>query len=39
MKKENLIIKIVKKSQYVEYKLTEFGKSVIPIIIALQKYS
>ena len=36
---DGLVVKIVNKSQNVEYKLSEFGNSVIPIISALKKWS
>ena len=39
MRKDGLVIKIINKSQNVEYKLSEFGNSVIPIISALKKWS
>ena len=39
MRKDGLIVKIINKSQNVEYKLSEFGNSVIPIISALKKWS
>ena len=39
MRKDGLVVKIVNKSQNVEYKLSEFGNSVIPIISALKKWS
>ncbi|MDC0961205.1 helix-turn-helix domain-containing protein [Candidatus Pelagibacter sp.] len=39
MRKDGLVVKIINKSQNVEYKLSEFGNSVIPIISALKKWS
>ena len=33
------LLKSLKKSQNVEYKLSEFGNSAIPIIFALKKWS
>ena len=39
MRKDGLVIKIINKSQNVEYELSEFGKSAIPIIAALKKWS
>jgi len=39
MRKGGLVIKIINKSQNVEYKLSEFGNSAIPIISALKKWS
>ena len=39
MRKDGLVVKIVNKSQNVEYKLSEFGNSAIPIISALKKWS
>ena len=39
MRKDGLVIKIINKSQNVEYKLSEFGNSAIPIISALKKWS
>ena len=39
MRKDGLVVKIINKSQNVEYKLSEFGNSAIPIIYALKKWS
>ena len=39
MRKDGLVVKIINKSQNVEYKLSEFGNSAIPIISALKKWS
>ena len=39
MRKDGLVVKIINKSQNLEYKLSEFGNSVIPIISALKKWS
>jgi len=39
MRKDGLVVKIINKSQNIEYKLSEFGNSVIPIISALKKWS
>ena len=36
MRKDGLVVKIINKSQNVEYKLSEFGNSAIPIIAALK---
>lgn len=39
LRQDNLVIKVTKKSQNVEYSLTNFGKSAVPIIIALKEWS
>ena len=39
MRKDGLVVKIINKSQNVEYKLSDFGSSAIPIISALKKWS
>ena len=39
MKKDGLVVKIINKSQNVEYRLSEFGNSAVPIISALKKWS
>ena len=39
MRKDGLVVKIINRSQNVEYELSEFGKSAIPIIAALKKWS
>jgi len=39
MRKDGLVVKIINKSQNVEYKLSEFGNSAVPIISALKKWS
>ena len=39
MRKDGLVVKIINKSQNVEYELSEFGNSAIPIISALKKWS
>ena len=39
MRKDGLVVKIINKSQNVEYKLSEFGNSAMPIISALKKWS
>ena len=39
LRKDGLVVKIINKSQNVEYKLSEFGNSAIPIISALKKWS
>ena len=39
LREDKLAIKVTKKSQNVEYSLTNFGKSVYPIIIALKEWS
>ncbi|MDC1129244.1 helix-turn-helix domain-containing protein [Candidatus Pelagibacter sp.] len=39
MRKDGLVVKIINKSQNVEYKLSEFGNSAIPIISTLKKWS
>ena len=39
MRKDGLVFKIINKSQNVDYKLSEFGNSAIPIISALKKWS
>ena len=39
MRKDGLVVKIINKSQNIEYKLSEFRNSVIPIISALKKWS
>ena len=39
MRKDGLVVKIINKSQNIEYKLSEFGNSAIPIISALKKWS
>ena len=39
MRKDDLVVKIINKSQNVEYKLSEFGNSAIPKISALKKWS
>ena len=39
MRKDGLIVKIINRSQNVEYELSEFGKSAVPIIAALKKWS
>ena len=39
MRKDGLVVKIINKSQNIDYKLSEFGNSAIPIISALKKWS
>jgi DNA-binding HxlR family transcriptional regulator len=39
LRKDGLVVKIINKSQNVEYKLSEFGNSAVPIISALKKWS
>ena len=39
MRKDGLVVKIINKSQNVDYKLSEFGNSAVPIISALKKWS
>ena len=39
LRQDKLAIKVTKKSQNVEYSLTNFGKSAVPIIIALKEWS
>jgi DNA-binding HxlR family transcriptional regulator len=38
LRQDKLAIKVTKKSQNVEYSLTNFGKSAVPIIIALKEW-
>ena len=39
LRKDGLVVKIINKSQNVEYRLSEFGNSAVPIISALKKWS